>query len=259
MKHSKIINALILLFGILCIAYYIGMGLAVRFGQSLLWIWPVIGALCILRFIIVDRNMRAGKPLPFSKRTIKIFRIIIAAALAVFLIGEAVICTGAFERPADGLDCIIVLGAKVNGTSPSGALTQRIWAAADYLSKNPDCICIASGGQGDDEGMSEAQCIKDNLIALGIEETRIILEDRATNTRTNIIYSLELLPEGVEKIGLVTNDFHIFRALATARNISNLEFYGIPAASSVYGFIHYAVREFFAVGEGLLKGELKIS
>lgn len=258
MKHSKIFNVLFLLLGLLCIWYYIGMGLAVRFGQSLLWVWPVVGVLCIVRFAAVARSIRTGKPLPFSGKTVRTFRILTCLALTVFFAGEAVICTGAFEKPEEGLDCIIVLGAKVNGTKPSGALTQRIWAAADYLNGNPDCVCIASGGQGDDEGISEAQCIKENLVALGIDESRIILEDRATDTRTNIVYSLALAPEGSKKIGLVTNDFHIFRALATARKVSELEFSGIPAASSAYGFIHYAMREFFAVGGGLLKGELKI-
>ena len=52
------------------------------------------------------------------------------------------------------------------------------------------------------------------------------------------------------------NDFHIFRALATARHVSALNFSGIPAPSTGYGFTHYAMREFFAVGAGLIKGEL---
>ena len=67
---------------------------------------------------------------------------------------------------------------------------------------------------------------------------------------------LGLLPEGAENIGIVTNDFHIFRALATARHVSALNFSGIPAPSTGYGFTHYAMREFFAVGAGLIKGEL---
>lgn len=259
MKHSRAVNIVILIFGILCILYYIGMGLAVRFGQSMLWLWPVVGALCIARFVLVDKSIRTGKPLPFSDKAIRIFRIIVAVGVAVFLTGEAIICTGTFEKPEDGLDCIIVFGAKVNGTNPSGALSQRIWAASDYLSRNPDCICIASGGKGDDEGISEAECIKENLMALGIDEERIILEDKATDTRTNIINSLGLVPEGTEKIGLVTNDFHIFRALATARRLSDIEFCGIPASSTPYGFVHYVVREFFAVVEGLAKGELMIA
>lgn len=80
---------------------------------------------------------------------------------------------------------------------------------------NPDTVCIASGGQGDDEGISEAECIRRYLINYGIDPERVLLEDKSTSTLTNIENSLKLLPEGAENIGIVTNDFHIFRALAT--------------------------------------------
>ena len=256
MKHSRVINTLILIFGILCLLYYFGMGFAVRFGQSLLFLWLLAGLACIARFVIFDPSIRTGKPLPFSDRLLKIVHICLAVGFAVFVFAECFICSGAFVEPEGGLDCIIVLGAKVNGTEPSGALAQRIDAAAEYLMANPDTVCIASGGQGDDEGISEAECIRRYLINYGIDPERVLLEDKSTSTLTNIENSLKLLPEGAENIGIVTNDFHIFRALATARHVSALNFSGIPASSTGYGFTHYALREFFAVGAGLIKGEL---
>ena len=257
MKHSRVINALILIFGILCLMYYFGMGFAVRFGQSLLFLWLLMGLGCIARFIIFDRSIRGGKQLPFSPGLLKAVHICLAAGLAVFVFAECFICSGVFVKPEPELDCIIVLGAKVNGTQPSGALAQRISAAAEYLHDNPGTLCIASGGQGPDEGISEAECIRRNLEALGIEPERIFTEDESTSTLSNIQNSLRLLPDAAENIGIVTNDFHIFRALATARHVSqSLSFSGIPAASTGYGFTHYALREFFAVGGGILKGEL---
>ena len=260
MKTKKtlayIANALILLFGILCIRYYIGMGLAVRFGQSLLWLWAVVGAACIVRFVLVQRSLATGKPLPVQPGLIRAWRIALAVFLAVFIAAECVICSCAADVPEQGLDCIVVLGARVNGTQPSGALTQRINAAAEYLRANPAALCIASGGQGADEGISEAACIARELTARGIDPARIVLEDKSTDTLSNIRNSLALMPAGTARIGIVTNDFHIFRALATARHVSALYFCGIPARSTVYGFIHYAMREFFAVAAGLVKGEL---
>lgn len=258
MKYNRIFNIFVLIFGMLCILYWLGMGLAVRFGQSLLWLWPVVGALCIAQYTLVRHAAKTGRPLPFPPRLIKTARILLCVFLAVFAAGEALICTGAHAQSEAGLDCVIVLGAKVNGTKPSGALTQRIWAAADYLAANPDTVCIASGGQGSDEGISEAECIRRDLIALGIAEDRIILEDESTDTLSNLQNSFVLLPPGTERVGIVTNDFHIFRALAMARHISGLEFCGVPAASTPYGFIHYAMREFFAVAQGLVNGELSL-
>lgn len=259
MKYSRAFNIFILIFGVLCILYYIGMGLAVRFGQSLLFLWPLLGAFCIGRFMMVRRAIIKNEPLPFPQKLIKVFRICVALALAVFLAGEAVICSGAFHAPTSGLDCIIVLGAKVNGKRPSGALAQRIGAAADYLWDNPDTLCIASGGQGADEGISEAECIRINLEYMGIEPGRIIMEDWSVSTLSNIQNSLPLLPTDAENIGIVTNDFHIFRALGTARHVSDLNFFPIPAKSTPYGFVHYAMREFFATTSALAKGEISFS
>ena len=91
MKHSRVINTLILIFGILCLLYYFGMGFAVRFGQSLLFLWLLAGLACIARFVIFDRSIRTGKPLPFSDRLLKIVHICIAVGLAVFVFAECFI------------------------------------------------------------------------------------------------------------------------------------------------------------------------
>lgn len=252
----KIINDLILLLGVFCFVYYLGMGIFVRFGQSMLWLWPLGGTVCLVRYFLVRRSIRTGERVPLPRWFIVLWRVCLAAGFAFFFFVEYFVCAGAFEQAPAELDCVIVLGAKVNATAPSGALRQRIDAAAGYLEANPDTLCIASGGQGDDEGISEAECIRRYLINYGIDPERVLLEDKSTSTLTNIENSLKLLPEGAENIGIVTNDFHIFRALATARHVSALNFSGIPAPSTGYGFTHYAMREFFAVGAGLIKGEL---
>ena len=116
---------------------------------------------------------------------------------------------------------------------------------------------IASGGQGEDEPMSEAECIRDHLVAGGIDADRILLEDRSTSTEENMRYSLPMLRSletDVESIGIVTNDFHVFRALCLARKNGGFTFYGVPARSTVFGFIHYAMREFFTLSVSLVRG-----
>ena len=168
--------------------------------------------------------------------------------------------SGIFRRvpeASEGLDAIIVLGARVDENGPSGSLRQRINAARVYLEENPDTVCIASGGQGEDEPMSEAECIRDHLVAGGIDADRILLEDRSTSTEENMRYSLPMLrsPEtDVESVGIVTNDFHVFRALCLARKNGGFTFYGVPARSTVFGFIHYAMREFFTLSVSLVRG-----
>ena len=92
---------------------------------------------------------------------------------------------------------------------------------------------------------------------LGIDADRILLEDRSTSTEENLRYSLPMLrsPEtDVESVGIVTNDFHVFRALCLARKNGGFTFYGVPARSTVFGFIHYAMREFFTLSVSLVRG-----
>ena len=253
----KIINDLILLLGVFCFVYYLGMGIFVRFGQSMLWLWPLGGTVCLVRYFLVRRSIRTGERVPLPRWFIVLWRVCLAAGFAFFFFVEYFVCAGAFEQAPAELDCVIVLGAKVNATAPSGALRQRIDAAAGYLEANPDTLCIASGGQGDDEGISEAQCIRDNLMALGIDGARIVLEDRSVDTYTNLQNSIPLLPEGTRTVGIVTSDFHVFRSLRTATFQGwDYEFYGIPARSSRSGFLHYAVREFCAIVVSTLEGNL---
>lgn len=253
----KIINDLILLLGVFCFVYYLGMGIFVRFGQSMLWLWPLVGTVCLVRYFLVRRSIRTGERVPLPRWFIVLWRVCLAAGFAFFFFVEYFVCAGAFEQAPAELDCVIVLGAKVNATAPSGALRQRIDAAAGYLEANPDTLCIASGGQGDDEGISEAQCIRDNLMALGIDGARIVLEDRSVDTYTNLQNSIPLLPEGTRTVGIVTSDFHVFRSLRTAAFQGwDYEFYGIPARSSRSGFLHYAVREFCAIVVSTLEGNL---
>lgn len=76
---------------------------------------------------------------------------------------------------------------------------------------------IASGGQGEDEGISEAECIRRGLVARGVPEERILLESLSTSTRENLRFSLEKLENPDElSIGVVTNNFHVFRAMKIA-------------------------------------------
>ena len=256
-KKAQHINRFFLIAGILTLLFYLGQGLTVRFGQSLLYLWLMLSIVCFARYFLWKRAWKHGKEAPIPKAWLRVIDIVAAAAIAAFLAVEGFVFSGAFQKPPEGLDAIIVLGARVDETGPSGSLRERIAAAEKYLTDNPGTICIASGGQGEDEPMSEAECIRDHLVAGGIDPDRIFLEDRSTSTEENMRYSLPMLhalEEDAERVGIVTNDFHVFRALCLARKNGGFTFYGVPARSTVFGFIHYAMREFFTLSVSLVRG-----
>lgn len=253
-KSGRILNIIVLIAGIAMIAYYLALGFAVRFGQSLQFLWLVAGLLCVGRFFYWRHVDLSGR-YP-NRRIVRALRMLFCAALAVFLIIEAAIL-GAGMVPAEpGLDLIIVLGAKVNGREPSGALRNRIQVTIEYLEENPDTIAILSGGQGPDEEISEARCMYENIVAAGIDPSRLILEDQSTDTSENLRFSREKMPEDVRSVGLVTNNFHICRALALARALGWEGTKGIPVATSLFSLPHYLMREFCGVAYETVRGNL---
>lgn len=252
-----ILNTIILCAGIFCLIYYLGMGLFISFGQSMLWLWPLAALVCFARYALVRYSLLHQVPVPLPRWFIVFWRIALSLAFALFFYVESFVVSGSFAKAPERLDAIVVLGAKVNGTAPSGALDQRIDAAAAYLRANPDTLCIASGGQGDDEGISEAACIRNGLLAQGIDPSRIILEEASDSTENNFRYSMPLLHDSAQTVGVVTNNFHIYRALLLARTQNWPQtFYGIPASCTPAGYLHYALREFCALVVLKLRGTI---
>ena len=148
------------------------------------------------------------------------------------------------DNPPDKETTVIVLGCKVNPSGPSLMLQSRIDAAYKFLKANPNAKCIVSGGQGDDEHISEAKCMYDELIKMGIEKDRIYTEDQSSTTRENIEFSKKIIEkEGLCKdITIVTNDFHQYRASVIA-NDHNLKSYNVPADTPASMFPTYFLRE----------------
>lgn len=246
-------NYAFLALGIACIAYYLACGFSVRFNQSVLWIWLAAGALCILRFAIVQISIVRAQPLPFPQWAVHTARIIVALGLLVFVAVEALVLRGCFTKCPDNVDYLIILGAKTGSVT----MERRVDRAAEYLRENPDTICIASGGQGPDEEMTEAQCMRDMLLSRGIAPDRIITENMSTNTAQNIKYSHVYADRPGATVALVSSDYHMFRAMALARKVFSGEIYGLPSKSSRLSFPHYAVREFLTITVDTLRGNME--
>jgi uncharacterized SAM-binding protein YcdF (DUF218 family) len=176
------------------------------------------------------------------------------AALGLIYIGilQFKISQYSHKEVPKNADYLIVLGARVKGTVPSLAFASRINAAAEYLMKNKDTLVIASGGKGPGEDISEAESIRRELVNQGINETRILLEDQSTDTYENINFSKKHIPQGA-KLGLVvTNNFHLYRAVSIARD-NGLEVEGLPAETPWIAVVKSYSREYLAISKFYLK------
>lgn len=183
------------------------------------------------------------------------FLTLIAAGFAFFAVLEIWIISYSRTDDKTPVTAVIVLGAGVNGTEPSLSLATRLEAALEYVRDKPDIPVVVSGAQGRGEAVSEARCMADWLASRGVGKDRIILEERAANTRENIRYSMEMLAErGVDaaaNIAVVTSDYHLRRtSLYMAGNM-------VPVAAHMpMRFwpltLNYYVREAFGVAAELV-------
>jgi len=93
-------------------------------------------------------------------------------------------------------DYILILGGPIKDNKPSEILFERIKTGANYLKAHPSVKVVVSGGMTAKScSITEAQIMKNTLLELGIEEGRIILEDKAMTTLENFKNTKELLGE----------------------------------------------------------------
>lgn len=176
-------------------------------------------------------------------------------ALCLLLAAMAVTC-GIIVHSAKGTmdpqsDYLIVLGAGVNGTTPSRSLQERLAAAFDYLQTHPNAVAVVSGGQGSGEEISEAQCMFDSLTSAGIDPDRVWMEDQAGTTLENLRFSLDLIERRTgtrpQTAAIVSSEYHLHRAGMFARWLG-LEAELVPAKTAVFLLRwNYILREIFAI------------
>ncbi len=153
-------------------------------------------------------------------------------------------------KPAENATAI-TLGAKVHPDgAPSRAIYDRTKACYKYLKKHPRAKAVLSGGQGSDEGTSEAAYMYNALAESGISPSRLVTEDKSTNTDENIKNSYELIKKYSlnKNIAITTDSYHQLRARLIAKKQGITSQIGAVNAKT-YPWIYptYFVREWFAL------------
>lgn len=242
-----------LILGITCLLYYSLIVLYAGIQLSFSGIWVLFGFGSILIAWILRSPVLMGLCMKIPKALRMSVLIIAGFGLLLFAGAEGCIIRGMTETPSDTLDGIVVLGAQVRGTRVSKALAQRLDRAITYLLEHPDTYVIVSGGQGPGEDISEAEAMKRYLLEREVDADRILLENQSRNTAQNLRYSFEMLTDSEDRIGLVTNGFHVFRAVHIAK-AEGKAVAGIPAETDWWMLPHYMMREAFALAKDFLVG-----
>lgn len=245
---------LILIFlGIASLIYFFCIAFFVGHGTNFYFIWLFLGA-GLLAFALMQKKGFFAEHVPLFARRLFLFLVVLAGA--VFLVVEGCIVSGFSQKGEPRLDYLVVLGAQMKRSGPSRALQYRLDEAIRYLEENPDTQVIVSGGQGPDEHVTEAQGMYDYLVEKGIDKSRILKEDRSVNTFQNLSFSAQYLDREQDAVGVVTNNFHVFRAVRTAKKAGYRNVCGIAAKGEPFLQWNNMMREFFGVVKNVLFGTM---
>ncbi len=146
---------------------------------------------------------------------------------------------------------VIVLGAGVHGSTVSPVLASRLNTAYAYHLQNPGAYIVVSGGQGPGEDITEALAMQRYLLALGVPESLILLEEASESTLQNFQLSKGLLA-GVgigtnAPVVFITNGFHTYRSAGYAAMCGFTNVYNLPAPTTLTALPTCYLREGLAV------------
>jgi len=249
----KKLTVLAMIFAIICLLYSVCV-FRVGSGTGFFAVWFGIAIIfAIFSFCHQKNILKNIAPLP--RRILFIF---IGICFTIFLITQVLVLSMFTSKGKDNLDYIIVLGAQVKENGPSAVTKYRLNRAIEYLNENEETIVIVSGGKGSNEPAPEADVMKEYLIQNGIDEDRILTEDKSLNTSENIAFSAELIDIENDSIGIVTNNFHVFRAVMLARGYGYKNVCGIAAYSAPLYLPNNMLRETFGIVKDFLCGHFKL-
>jgi len=156
-------------------------------------------------------------------------------ALAEFPVATREVLAGTRLLAAEGeADAIIVLGATVlPGGEPSGSLRARAEAAAALWHEGRAPVVVATGARHE-RPPGEAIVTRRLLLAAGVLDDAILVEEKSRNTRGNFVFARGLVP-GAVRVFVVTEPFHLARALYLARAEGFAEPLPWPVHSPAWG------------------------
>ena len=236
-----------------CLLYCLSILIFMGYGSKFFLIWGMLAAVFGIMAVVLAHKKWLEKIPVWVKMA---FVVLCLIGVIFFLFVEGLILSGWNATAASRADYVIVLGAQWKSNGPSYVLQKRLDKALEYLQDNPDTLVIVSGGQGANEPISEAEGMKQYLEERGIGEERILVEDTSTSTYENLLFSSELIDKEADRVVLVTNNFHMYRARGIARKQGYQNLEGLSAGTYPGMVPNNLLREFFCVVKECMAGTM---
>jgi len=148
-------------------------------------------------------------------------------------------------QPTAPADCIIVLGAGVRDGGPGRCYRPRLNHAQGLYERGLAGQIIVT------ELSPAAETARDWLLARGVPDEAIVLENRSRNTVQNLEYSREIMGRrGWSTAIVVTCPFHVFRSRRIARDLGmDVQMAAAPNSPTerdLWRHVKYTLRECIA-------------
>lgn len=240
----------------ICLLYWLILLFYSGVHTSFLMFWlvsaAILGLVCV--WLLMNQKKKLSIQIPLWLKVP--FYTIVLFFLTVFVVSEALIMISMVKSTPKSLDYLIVLGSHEDGAQREDILKNRLDNAAAYLKENDNTLVIVSGGAGEGTYVPQAKAMYDYLVLQGISSSRIIMEKRSENTMQNIYYSRLLIEKEDASVGIVTSNYHVYRAVGIARKAGISPVYGIGASVDYILLPDFMVRECAAIFIEKLRGNL---
>ena len=193
-----------------------------------------------------------------KKRILQCTALFLAAVIlyALFCAGSIVLYAKRDDRaPAD---CIIVLGAGTNGTTPNAVFRERLNHAVTLYNEGYADTILLTGGYSPGNEHSDAYIAGQYLQSLGISAEAILLEEQSTITQENLEFAKEIMEdEELSTCILVSDPLHMKHSMMMAKDYE-IEAISSPTPTTRYqtwrSKLPFLTREtFFYVGYQIYK------
>ena len=176
----------------------------------------------------------------FVRKTVRVLLVLIlAGCLVMFLVNlymirkeEKYILTADQAGELEDVDCIMVLGCGVrpDGT-PSGMLSDRLDQGIRLYDEHVSDKLLMSGDHGK-VNYDEVNLMKQFAIDRGVPSENIFMDHAGFSTYESMYRARDIFQ--VKKIVIVTQRYHMYRALYVARAMG-MEAYGVASDPRTYG------------------------
>jgi uncharacterized SAM-binding protein YcdF (DUF218 family) len=158
--------------------------------------------------------------------------LILLAAASIYTVALVMVLVVSQQDQRRVVDAIVVLGAAQYNGRPSPVLRARLDHALRLYNEGYATRIVVTGGVGRGDTTSEATVGRNYLLARDVVPGDVVVQPQGRSTQASMTAVADwLAAEGLHRVILVSDPFHMFRLRLEARR-TNLEAYTSPTESS---------------------------